>query len=115
MKLIDDANQQALARILEGEPRLIDIVPARELMPGLKDRMILHAGPPITWDKMCGPMRGAVAGAIVFERWAPDLKAAAELAASGGIEFHPNHHFGAVGPMTGMPALRGETGTHVTR
>lgn len=105
MKLIDDANQQALARILEGEPRLIDIVPARELMSGLKDRMILHAGPPITWDKMCGPMRGAVAGAIVFERWAPDLKAAAELAASGGIEFHPNHHFGAVGPMTGMTTV----------
>ena len=105
MKLIEEANQQALARILEGEPRLVDIVPARKLMPGLKERMILHAGPPITWDRMCGPMRGAVAGAIVFEGWAPDLKAAAELAANGGIEFHPNHHFGAVGPMTGMTTV----------
>lgn len=105
MKLIEEANQQALARILEGEPRLVDIVPARKLMPGLKERMILHAGPPITWDRMCGPMRGAVAGAIVFEGWAPDLKAAAELAASGGVEFHPNHHFGAVGPMTGMTTV----------
>ena len=105
MKLIEEANQQALARILEGEPRLVDIVPARELMSGLKERMILHAGPPITWDRMCGPMRGAVAGAIVFEGWAPDLKAAAELAANGGIEFHPNHHFGAVGPMTGMTTV----------
>ncbi|HEY4203413.1 MAG TPA: DUF1116 domain-containing protein [Xanthobacteraceae bacterium] len=105
MKLIEEANQQALARILEGEPRLVDIVPARELMSGLKERMILHAGPPITWDRMCGPMRGAVAGAIVFEGWAPDLKAAAELAASGGVEFHPNHHFGAVGPMTGMTTV----------
>src|SRR5215831_9793584 len=102
MKLIEDANQQALARILEGEPKLIDIVPAGQLMSGLRDRMILHAGPPITWDKMCGPMRGAVAGAIVFEGWAQDLRSATELAASGGIEFHPNHHFGAVGPMTGM-------------
>jgi hypothetical protein len=105
MKLIDEANEQALTRILEGEPRLIDIVPAGQLMKGLRKRMILHAGPPITWDKMCGPMRGAVAGAVVFEGWAPDLKAAAELAASGGIEFHPNHHFGAVGPMTGMTTL----------
>ncbi|MGN8549693.1 hypothetical protein ACQPTN_35780 [Bradyrhizobium sp. 13971] len=74
MKLIEDANKQALARILEGEPRLIDIVPARDVLEGLKERMILHAGPPITWDRMCGPMRGAVAGAIVFEGWAPDLK-----------------------------------------
>ena len=32
MKLIEDANQQALTRILEGEPRLIDIVPARQLI-----------------------------------------------------------------------------------
>jgi hypothetical protein len=105
MKLIDDANEQALARILEGEPKLLDIVPARELIPDLRERMILHAGPPITWDKMCGPMRGAVAGAIVFEGWAPDLKAAVALAANGGVEFHPNHHFGAVGPMTGMTTM----------
>ncbi|MDO8979080.1 MAG: DUF1116 domain-containing protein [Afipia sp.] len=105
MKLIEEANKQAVARILEGEPKLIDIVPARDVLKGLKDRMVLHAGPPITWDKMCGPMRGAVAGAIVFEGWASDLDAATELAASGGIEFHPNHHFGAVGPMTGITTV----------
>ncbi|WP_375789428.1 DUF1116 domain-containing protein [Bradyrhizobium sp. Pha-3] len=105
MKLIEDANQQALTRILEGEPRLIDIVPARQLIPGLHERMILHAGPPISWDRMCGPMRGAVAGAIVFEGWAQDLPTATKLAASGEIEFHPNHHFGAVGPMTGMTTM----------
>jgi hypothetical protein len=51
---------------------------------------------------MCGPMRGAVAGAIVFEEWAADLRAAADMAASGGVAFHPNHHFDAVGPMTGL-------------
>jgi Protein of unknown function (DUF1116) len=105
MKLIEDANREALARILEAQPRLIDVLPARQLIRGLKERMILHAGPPITWDRMCGPMRGAVAGAIVFERWAPDLRSAAKLAAGGGIEFHPNHHFGAVGPMTGMTTV----------
>ncbi|MHC2425325.1 sugar-specific transcriptional regulator TrmB [Bradyrhizobium elkanii] len=44
MKLIEDANKQALARILEGEPRLIDIVPARDVLERLKERMILHAG-----------------------------------------------------------------------
>ena len=105
MKLIEEANRQAVARILGAEPRLIDIVPAREALTGLKDRMILHAGPPITWDRMCGPMRGAVSGAIVFEGWADDLKSATKLAATGGVEFHPNHHFGAVGPMTGMTTV----------
>lgn len=105
MKLIEDANKEALTRILEAEPKLLDVVPAREAIKGLKDRMILHAGPPISWDRMCGPMRGAVTGAIVFEGWAPDLEQAEKLAASGGIEFHPNHHFDAVGPMTGMTTV----------
>ncbi|MBN8967152.1 MAG: DUF1116 domain-containing protein [Rhizobiales bacterium] len=105
MKLIEDANKEALSRILEAEPMLLDVVPAREAIKGLKERMILHAGPPIKWDKMCGPMRGAVAGAIVFEGWAKDLATAEKMAAGGEIEFHPNHHFSAVGPMTGMTTV----------
>jgi hypothetical protein len=100
---IDAANREAVGRILAAEPMLTDVIPAQEAIPALKTgRMILHAGPPITWDRMCGPMRGAVCGAIVFEGWAEDLAAAERLAASGGVDFHPNHHFGAVGPMTGM-------------
>lgn len=96
------ANAEGLRRMLAAEPVLADVVPAAQAMPGLKPRRVLHAGPPIAWERMCGPMRGAIAGAIVFEGWARDLGSAARLAASGAIEFHPNHHFGAVGPMTGI-------------
>ena len=99
---IDEANADALRRLLEADPVLIDVVPAGDVMPGLGDRMILHAGPPIEWERMCGPMRGAVAGIAVFEGWAPDLKIAATMAADGMFAFEPNHHFDAVGPMTGM-------------
>ena len=102
MKIIDQANQEALRRILAGEPVLVDVVPASQAIPDLADRVILHAGPPIEWDRMCGPMRGAVMGIAVFEGWAKDLDDAATKAAAGSFAFHPNHHFGAVGPMTGM-------------
>ncbi|MDQ4060194.1 MAG: DUF1116 domain-containing protein [Pseudomonadota bacterium] len=102
MQIIEDANQQALRRILEGDPVLVDVVPAAEVIPALGERVLLHAGPPIEWERMCGPMQGAIAGAIVFEGWAADLDAATGLAASGGVAFHPNHHFDAVGPMTGI-------------
>src|SRR4051812_20453479 len=51
---------------------------------------------------MCGPMRGAVMGIAVFEGWAKDLDDAASIAAAGSFTFHPNHDFGAVGPMTGL-------------
>jgi hypothetical protein len=72
------------------------------VIPELKERLILHAGPPIEWARMCGPMQGAISGAVLYEGWAKDLDAATSLAASGGVQFQPNHHFSAVGPMTGM-------------
>jgi hypothetical protein len=100
---IEEANREALARILSAEPVLTDVRRAGELIPALDaSRLMLHAGPPIEWSRMCGPLRGAVCGAIVFEGWAADLAAAEKLAASGGVQFAPNHHHGAVGPMTGI-------------
>jgi len=96
------ANAEGLRRMLGAEPVLVDVQPAGKVIPELAERVVLHAGPPIGWDRMCGPMRGAVAGAIVFEGWAGDLDTAARLAASGGVTFHPNHRFDAVGPMTGI-------------
>ena len=102
MERIEQANREALKRLLAGDPWLCDVVPAGEAISDLEDHMILHAGPPVDWARMCGPMRGAVMGIAVFEGWAPDLASAAEMAAGGAFAFHPNHHFDAVGPMTGM-------------
>ncbi len=102
MELIEQANREALRRMFAAEPVLADVRPAAEVIDGLGERVILHAGPPLDWARMCGPMRGAVAGAAVLEGWAESLEAGTALAAAGGIAFHPNHHFGAVGPMTGL-------------
>jgi hypothetical protein len=100
--LIETANAEALKRILSADPVLVDVVRAGDVLPGLKGRMILHSGPPIGWDRMCGPMRGAIMGIAVFEGWAKDLDEAERLAASGAFTFEPNHHHDCVGPMTGM-------------
>ena len=105
MKKIEAANKQALERMLSATPVLIDVIPAHEAIPKLRDKMILHAGPPIGWERMCGPMRGAIAGIAVFEGWATDLAEAERVAGDGAFDFHPNHHFDAVGPMTGMTTL----------
>src|SRR2546425_7343569 len=100
---IEKANAEALRRIFAADPVLVGVRRAGELIAELDaERLILHAGPPIAWERMCGPLRGAVCGAIVFEGWAPDLAAAERLAERGGVRFAPNHHFGAVGPMTGI-------------
>jgi hypothetical protein len=99
---IANANREGLRRMLAADPVLVDVRPAGEVIAGLGERVVLHSGPPVEWARMCGPMRGAIAGAIVFEGWAPDLDAASALAGQGGVQFHPNHHFDAVGPMTGI-------------
>ncbi|HET6221102.1 MAG TPA: DUF1116 domain-containing protein, partial [Dongiaceae bacterium] len=100
---VEAANATAMQRMLDAEPVLIDVTPADHAIPALAEgRTILHAGPPIQWERMCGPLRGAICGAIVFEGWADSLVTAEKLAAGGGVRFHPNHDFDAVGPMTGL-------------
>lgn len=100
-KTIEAANGEAVRRILAADPVLIDVVPAASVL-SLQPRTILHAGPPIGWERMCGPMRGAVTGIAVFEGWARDLPEAEQMAGAGAFTFAPNHHHGCVGPMTGM-------------
>jgi hypothetical protein len=102
---IELANREALRTILDGQPVLVDVQPAGSVIEGLGRNVILHSGPPISWERMCGPMRGAVCGIALFEGWVADLDDAARAAASGRFAFHPNHHFGAVGPMTGMTTM----------
>ena len=99
---IQKANRTALLRIVDADPILVDVVPAREVIPGLQEGTLLHAGPPIDLEEMCGPMRAAITGALHYEGWAGSKEQAEVLAAGGGIQLYPNHDFNAVGPMTGI-------------
>jgi hypothetical protein len=72
----------------------------------MHERLILHAGPPIEWERMCGPQRAAVMGALVYEGLASDDEQAAQLVASGEVELAPCHHHHAVGPMAGVCSPR---------
>ncbi|HET7328865.1 MAG TPA: DUF1116 domain-containing protein [Nocardioidaceae bacterium] len=101
--VVEAANATAMERILAVQPQLVDVRPAREVLPRLaEERLLLHAGPPIEWDRMCGPMRAAVVGAALLEGWAQTPEEAERQAASGAITFEPCHHNDAVGPMAGI-------------
>jgi hypothetical protein len=99
---IDNANRTAFERYLAAQPRLVDFVLARDAIPALAERRILHSGPPIAWAQMCGPQQGAICGAILYEGWASTLEAAEKLAASGAVALEPCHAHRAVGPMAGI-------------
>jgi hypothetical protein len=99
---VDAANAEAVRRITSGRPLLVGMGLARDVIPDFHDRLITHSGPPVTWERMSGPTRGAVVGALIYEGLAETPEAAAELASSSAIEFAPCHHYQAVGPMAGV-------------
>jgi hypothetical protein len=114
------ANDEAVRRLDEAQPLLAGVGVARDLLPDVGERTILHAGPPIDWADMSGPLRGAVIGAAVYEGLASDREDAARRAAAGEFEFGPCHERGAVGPMAGvvspsMPMCVIENATHGNR
>jgi hypothetical protein len=96
------ANAEAIRRIQSATPALVGVKLARDVVPGMRDRLVLHAGPPVTWERMCGPQRGAVIGAALFEGWAKTPEDAVKLAARGELTFAPCHNHRAVGPMAGI-------------
>jgi len=101
---IEKANAEATERMMEARPVLVGLGKAREIIPGMRDNLLLHAGPPITWARASGPMRGAITGALIFEGKAKDEAEAQALVESGEIELEPCHHHGAAGPMAGLIA-----------
>ncbi len=101
---IDADNEKVIERLINSQPFLRDVRPAYELIPELdsEEKIILHAGPPIKWENMTGPMQGSCIGAVMFEGWAEDREEAERQLANGEITFTPCHHYGAVGPMGGI-------------
>jgi len=99
---IEAANKEVVERIINSTPVLVGYDKAINVIPGMKKNMIIHAGPPIKWENMCGAMKGAVTGAIVFEGLAKDIEEAEQVAASGAIEFSPCHEHNTVGSMAGV-------------
>ena len=97
----DGANSLALARMLASGALLVDVRQAKDAL-GLGPRTFLHAGPPITWDRASGPMRGALLGGAIFEGISVDAESAEKILSSGGIDWEPCHHRDAVGPMAGV-------------
>jgi hypothetical protein len=101
-KHIEEANNKALELMRLSRPILVDIKRAKDILPKMKKNSIFHAGPPIDWNRMCGPMRGAIVGTMIFEGFATSWNDALELIRKGGIDFSSNHDHDAVGPMAGV-------------
>lgn len=99
---IDQANQLAVQQMISARPILTGVETARNVIPNMRDNLILHAGPPIEWERMSGPLRGAVIGGLIFEGLAKDKAQAVGMVEAGEVDFAPCHHHQTVGPMAGV-------------
>jgi len=98
---IEKANEEAAHRLTMGEPVLVDIAPAGEVIPGMQGKMITHSGPPIEWQRMCGAQKGAIIGQVLYEGWVTTVDEAKAVLEKGEVRLEPNHHHQTVGPMAG--------------
>ena len=99
---IDRANARALDMLLGAEPALVGVETALDAVPGMTPTTVLHSGPPVSWARMCDPMKRAVRGALMFEGLAGSEEEAEKKARDGRVTLSPNHHHDCVGPMTGI-------------
>lgn len=106
-RTMQEVNAEAMGRITGAKSLLVDLRVARDVVPGLEGKMLLHAGPPLAWKTASGPMRGALAGALLFEGWARSAEEAESMLAAGSIQLSPCHEHNTVGPMAGVisPAM----------
>jgi hypothetical protein len=99
---IASANREVVRRMVESQPVWVDVRKAGEVIPGMRSTLILHAGPPIPWDRMCWPQRNAICGAVVYEGLARTVDEAAEMVRAGEVVLDPCHEHQAVGSMCGI-------------
>jgi len=99
---IEKTNAEATQRMMEARPVVVGLGKALDVIPGMREDLLLHAGPPITWERASGPMQGAITGALIFEGKAKDEAQAQALVESGEIKLEPCHHHKSVGPMAGI-------------
>lgn len=99
---IEKANAYVLEQMMEARPVVTGIGKALDVIPGMKPNLLLHAGPPVTWERMAGPMKGAMVGALMFEGMAQGWEDAEAMLTSGKVIFEPCHHYACAGPMAGV-------------
>lgn len=99
---IERANSSAVERMMESRPLWVGVERAGKKIPGMEGMTLLHAGPPLEWERASGPVRGALIGAVLFEGWASKPEEAEKLLARGEVRLSPTHDHNTVAPMAGV-------------
>ena len=99
---VSEANRVAASRLVESEPWLVDIAPARKAIGASSRGVYLHAGPSLEVKDMTEPMKFALAGAQVYEGEAGSTQEGLRRLRRGELALAPAHDNHSIAPMTGV-------------
>jgi hypothetical protein len=114
---VEAANAEAFAKLTAADPWVVDVQPARDIIPGYAENLVLTSGAPMDWEDYRGGQRDALIGGALFEGLATDRADAISKFADGTITVGACHDYGAVGSLAGistasMPVFVVENRTH---
>lgn len=99
---VDAANAEAFKRLTGADPWVVDVKPARDVIPGYKDNLVLTSGAPMPWEAYVGGQREALIGGAMFEGLAATRDEAIAGFEDGSIVVGACHDYGAVGSLAGI-------------
>ncbi len=99
---IKAANLEAVKSITEADPYWVDVLPAGKALENFDEHTILHSGPPIEFERMCGLHRRGMINGVLFEGWADNEKDAERLILTGQVKIDSAYNYNTVGSGTGI-------------
>lgn len=96
------ANAEAFRRMTAATPVLVDILPARDVVPGLDGRVILTSGPALPWAEYEGGQREGIIGGVLYEGWADTREDAVAVLDAGTVAVGACQDYGCVGSLAGI-------------
>jgi len=98
----DAANAEAVRRMTRADPVLVDVRPAREVVPGMTDKTVLTSGAPLPWAAYRGGQRDGIIGGVLYEGMAASPAEAVAALSSGQVTLDGCHAHGCVGSLAGI-------------
>jgi hypothetical protein len=98
----EEANVRAVQRMTAADPVLVDVLPARDVVPGMAPNLVLTSGPPHRFDQYDDGQRDAVIYGAMYEGLAANEDDAVKRIAAGEIRVAPCQAFGCIGSLAGI-------------
>jgi len=99
---IEKSNAEAVEILNKAEGHWVGLEKAIKAIPGFKENMIMHSGPPIEWDRMIGVQKRGVCYGAIHAGLAKTPEEADAMVKAGEIELASCNDYYTIGAAAGI-------------